>query len=451
LLKEPNLLKKANFLWSFFSSIKLSIALLFLIVVIFIVATLIPQQENTSKIIWMGDLYHSNVFYILMGLLSINLIICSINRLPLALKQYKTPHFPAPSGLFKNLPPNRIIFKDKKTEDASRVLETILASKFTSYKKTDIAQERLFYLEKGRFSVFGVYIVHLGVLIIIAGAIIGSFFGFEADVNLNEGEESNIVQLVKGKGTRQLGFSVRCDKFIVEFYDTGAPKTYRSDLSFIKDGQVMYKGSSLVNHPVTFDGLRFYQSSYGISEESKAILSYRNANTESEEITVAQGTTFDLSLQKAKATVLRVEGDMMHYGPAVKLNIEANKKNIQFWVFQHIDNIAADNPGLFTKVPMFNPGLFQPLVFSLNRMEPQYYSGLRVVRDPGVPFVLAGAIMLLAGMMIIFFIAHERIWVLIEQESKGIKISAAGRSHRNNEILQRQIDILCMKINKEMT
>jgi cytochrome c biogenesis protein len=451
LLKEPNLLKKANFLWSFFSSVKLSIALLFFIVFIFIVATLIPPQEDTSKIFWMNDLYHSNIFYILMGLLSVNLIVCSLNRLPVSIRQYKAPHFPAPSGLFENLPHNRIIFTDKNMEDAGRIVESFLASKFSSYKKTDIEKKRLFCLKQGRFSVFGVYIVHLGVLIIITGAVIGSVFGFEADVNLNEGEESNIVQLAKGRGARQLDFSVRCDKFIVDFYDTGAPKTYRSDLSFIKDGHVISNGFTLVNHPVTFDGLRFYQSSYGMSEESKAVLSYRNADAESEEITAMPGQTFDLPVQKAKATVLRVEGDMMQYGPAVKLNIEANNKNIQFWVFQHIDDIAADNPGLFSKVPLFNPGIFKPLVFSLKRMEPQYYTGLRVVRDPGVPFVLAGAIMLLAGMITIFFTSYQRIWVLIEQETDRIKISIAGRSHRNNEILQRRIDDLCMKINQEMT
>ncbi len=445
------MLKKANFLWTFFSSIKLSIVLLLCMVIIFIVATLIPQQEDTSKIIWMNDLYHSNIFYILMGLLSVNLIVCSLNRLPVSMRQYKASRVPFPSGLFKNLPPDRIILTDKKMEDASRVVESFLMSKFSSYKKTDMEKKRLLYIYKGRFSIFGVYIVHLGVLIIIAGAVFGSIFGFEADVNLSEGEDSNIVQLAKGRGTRQLDFSVRCDKFTVDFYDTGAPKTYRSDLSFIKDGRVISRGSTLVNHPVTFDGLRFYQSSYGMSEESNAVLSYKNAKAESEEITVVPGQTFDLPAQKAKATILRVEGDMMQYGPAVKLNIEANKKNIQFWVFQHIDDIVVDNPGLFTKVPMFNPGLFPPLVFSLKRMEPQYYTGLRVVRDPGVPFVLAGGIMLLAGMMIIFFISHQRIGVLIEQESKGIKISAAGRSHRNNEILQRRIDDLCMKINKEMT
>jgi cytochrome c biogenesis protein len=288
-------------------------------------------------------------------------------------------------------------------------------------------------------------------LIIIAGAVAGSISGFESDLNLSEGEESNIVQLAKGIDTRQLDFSVRCDKFIVEYYDTGAPKTYRSDLSFIKNGQVIHRGSVLVNHPVTFEGLRFYQSSYGLSKESKAALIYKNAGIESSEIMVTQGKTFDLPVQKARATVLRVEEDIMQFGPAVKLNIEKNKRNIQFWVFQHIEDIVAANPGLFSEVSLFNPGLFKPLVFSLKSIERQYYTGLHIVRDPGVPFVLAGGIFLIAGMIIIFFVAHQRVWVLVEKEPEGVRISVAGRSNRYNEALQRQMDDLCMKIGREIT
>ena len=186
------------------------------------------------------------------------------------------------------------MFNDKKMEDVSRAVESSLVSKFNSLKKTDMGKERLFYRERGHFSIFGVYVVHLGVLIIIAGAVVGSIFGFDAGINLSEGQESNIVQLAKDRGTRQLDFSVRCDKFTVEFYNTGAPKTYRSDLSFIKNGQVIRQGSVLVNHPLSFNGLRFYQSSYGLSEESKAALTYKSAGIESPEILVTQGETFDL-------------------------------------------------------------------------------------------------------------------------------------------------------------
>jgi ResB protein required for cytochrome c biosynthesis len=308
----------------------------------------------------------------------------------------------------------------------------------------------VFYGERGRFSLFGVYAVHLSILLMIAGAVIGSIFGLQADINIKEGETVNVVNLAEGKGIHQLDFSVRCDKFIAEFYENGAPKTYRSDLSFIKNGQVAYRGSLLVNHPITFEGLRFYQSSYSTSPEIKAIITYTISHKKSREIVLAAGDTLDLPESKAKAVVLRVEENIMELGPAVKLRITSPQKDVQFWVFKNIDEIKTANPGLLSQVPIFNPGLFRPLVFSLNRIEQQYYTGLRVVSDPGVLLVAVGGALMVAGLMIVFFWSHQRFWVRMEQEGAKIRISVAGRSNRNSAILQRQIDNLCKRINMEL-
>lgn len=420
-------------------------------VILFVFATVIPQQNLAPEFAWLADIYHSKIFYLLTAVFSVNLIVCSINRWPFTMKQFKARCFPAPSGLFENLPEERVIFTDKKMEDVERVIASTLSSPISRIKRTDTEKGLLCCRERGRFSLLGVYIVHLGILVIITGGVIGSIMGFEADMNLSEGVESNIAQLAGGKGTRQLDFSVRCDKFVMELYDTGAPKTYRSDLSFIKSGQVIHQGNLLVNHPIKFEGIRFYQASYGLAEAGRAVVAFKNAGTESPQIPVQAGETFDLPVQNAKATVLRVEENMMQMGPAVKLNIATDKGNMQLWVFQHIKEIAEVNPGLFSEVPMFDPGLFQPLVFSLKRTEKQYYTGLRVVKDPGVPFVLAGGLMLLGGIIMIFFFAHQRVWVLINHEPEGIKISLAGRGNRHQEALQRQIDDLCIKLKRELT
>jgi cytochrome c biogenesis protein len=89
-------------------------------------------------------------------------------------------------------------------------------------------------------------------------------------------------------------------------------------------------------------------------------------------------------------------------------------------------------------------------VFSLNRIEQQYYTGLHIVRDPGVPLVAVGAALMVAGLMIVFFWSQQRFWVRMEQEEAKIRISVAGRSNRNNAILQRQIDNLCKRIGQEL-
>jgi cytochrome c biogenesis protein len=456
--------KKSNPLWSFFSSVKLTIVLLALIVLVFIIATFLPQQEAAQEFVQqlspgaakvllffrLSDLYHSPLFYALMGLLSFNLIICSTNRFPALLKQYKAPYFPEPAGIFDNLPQNQIIIADKEKATVSPIIESCLKAKYGTVRKIDTKKGHVFYGERGRFSLFGVYAVHLSILMIIAGAIIGSILGLAADINIKEGESVNVVNLAEGKGIHQLDFSVRCDKFIVEFYENGAPKTYRSDLSFIKNGQVTHRGSLLVNHPITFEGLRFYQSNYGTSPEIKAVIAYTISRKKSSGIVLAAGDTFDLPENKAKAVVLRVEENIMELGPAVKLRITSPQKDIQFWVFKNIDEIKAANPGLLSQVPIFNPGLFKPLVFSLNRIEQQYYTGLRVVSDPGVPLVAVGGALMVAGLMIIFFWSHQRFWVRMEQEGAKIRISVAGRSNRNSAILLRQIDNLCRRISMEI-
>ena len=455
---------KNNSLWSFFSSVKLTITLLALIVLVFIAATFLPVHDvaqtfadqlspGSAKIFFFShwsDLYHSLLFYFLMALLSLNLIICSINRLPALWRQYQASPFPEPAGTFDDLPQNRIISEDKTIIKIKSIIESRLKQNYGSCKEAATERGSVFYAQRGRFSLSGVYIIHLSILMMIAGAIIGSIFGLDADITIKEGETVNVANLTKGNGIQQLDFSVRCDKFIVEFYEDGTPKTYRSDLSFIKNGQVEKQGALLVNHPLTFDKFRFYQSSYGVAPEIKVIVTYKNAGKKSGSMALAAGDTFDLPEGAARGFVMRVEENMMQWGPAVKLRIISPKKDIQFWVFQQLDKLLAMKPNLLIEAPMFNPGLFAPFVFSVDRVEQTYYTGLHLVRDPGVSFVALGGLLMIAGMIIVFFMSYQQFWVWIEQEGAKISIKIFGRSNRNNLQLQNKIDYLREQINQEL-
>lgn len=455
---------KNNSLWSLFSSIKLTNTLLVLIVLVFIAATILPPYNvvetfvrqlspgaaEVSLFFQLSDLYHSPLFYLLMILLSLNLIICSINRFPTLWKKYKAPHFPEPVGSFDNLPQSLIVTEAKEISKIKLIIKSCLKKKYRSSEESDTERRHIFYAERGRFSLFGIYIVHLSILMMITGAIIGSIFCLEADINIKEGETVNVANLTKGKGIYKLDFSVRCDKFVVEFYEDGTPKTYRSDLSFIKNGQVERRGSLFVNHPLTFEGFRFYQSSYGIAPESKAIVTYTIAGNKGGSIGFAAGDTFDLPEGKARGFVMRVEENIMEMGPAVKLRIISPKKDVQFWVFQQIDQILAVKPNLFTETPMFNPGLFKPFVFSIDRVEQTYYTGLHLVRDPGFSLVAPGGLLMIVGLIIVFFMSYQQFWVRVEKEGAKISISIVARSNRNDQLLQKKIDYLCRQINEEL-
>ena len=81
-------------------------------------------------------------------------------------------------------------------------------------------------------------------------------------LNLNEGQTSNIVELRDGT-TRTLPFAIRCDAAGQENYKDGTPKKWWSKLAVVEDGRDVQKKEIVVNDPLLYSGVRFYQSSYG--------------------------------------------------------------------------------------------------------------------------------------------------------------------------------------------
>ncbi|GAB4029934.1 MAG: hypothetical protein Fur0012_05050 [Elusimicrobiota bacterium] len=78
---------------------------------------------------------------------------------------------------------------------------------------------------KTRFPVY-FYLVHWGILIIIAGFVLSSFYAFQGDILLLKGQESNIAQGVDG--VYKLPFRIRLDSFSIEYYLTPEPEIYVS-------------------------------------------------------------------------------------------------------------------------------------------------------------------------------------------------------------------------------
>ena len=279
--------------------------------------------------------------------------------------------------------------------------------------------------------------IHAGVLVIILGAVIGSILGFDGNVNIPEGGSADRIELRGGKGIMDLGFSVMCDKFSVEFYDSGMPKLYKSDLSFLRDGQIQARGSLMVNHPLEFGGISFYQSSYG-AVPGEAVLKITNKG-EKLVRRARQGERFMIDGGKAQVEILRIEGNLMRMGPAVKVGITAGDRALSFWVFKFIDAIEEQNPMISKQVPQFNPGLYKPYLFTLEGVETSYYTGLKVTRDPGVPVVGAGAFLLVAGFLLTFFSSHQQVFVRVDRRHGKTRVCIAGRCNRDPVKLDREI------------
>ncbi|MGV8803884.1 MAG: cytochrome c biogenesis protein ResB [Polaromonas sp.] len=100
---------------------------------------------------------------------------------------------------------------------------------------------------------------------------------FRANLLVSEGTQSSTALLTQPGGVllQELPFAVELKKFIVEYYSTGMPKLFASDI-IIHDKATGEKTEARVevNHPASYKGVEIYQSSFddgGSSVTLKAV------------------------------------------------------------------------------------------------------------------------------------------------------------------------------------
>jgi cytochrome c biogenesis protein len=140
--------------------------------------------------------------------------------------------------------------------------------------------------------------------------------------------------------------------------------------------------------------------------------------------------------------IVRIEKNFMSMGPAVLIHIQNPEGTMRVWVFKRIEKIRDRIPGLFKKVPTFNPGRYKPYYFKLNRIESNYYTGLQLSHDPGVVIVAIGSFVVILGLFITFFSSHKRLWVRVDDQEGKSRISVGATSNKDPVGLKREIGYL---------
>jgi cytochrome c biogenesis protein len=453
-------------LWKAFASVNLTLLMLILLAITSIFGTLIPQQERALEFahrlspglvtflesLQVFDLYHSYWFRFLIGALALNLIVCSLDRFPSSLRLFRSSPTPERSKPFENLPSHRMISANRNMSEVMPEVIRALRGKFRKLEKKEVEKAAYVYAEKGRHSYFGVYLVHFSVLLILVGGIVGSFFGFEAFVTITEGDTAQTVTLRKSEVAQELPFGVRCDRFVVEFYENGAPKEYRSDLAFIVDGKVAMQGALLVNHPLSFMGITFYQSTYGTIAGNNILLSVAKENSsEKTPYQMKIGEPVQLPGTAAQFQAVEARSDFMRMGPAVHIAVKPSQgEEVHFWVFQNQEMIKKRFPGMLERFPKMNPRAFEPYTFFLEKIEAKHYTGLQVNRDPGVDLVYGGFCLMVLGLIVTFFVSHRRVWIQISGEKKKVSVKVAGRANKNQPGFEKELDELAEKLRRSL-
>jgi len=426
-------------LWDGLTSIRLALLTLFLLAVGGLIGTLLPQgqpwefyQERfgqlPAQIYWrlgLHDIYRSPLFLSVIGLLSLNLTACSLKRLPEVLRLLRSR--PAPEA-YKKLPQRLQLNLSRQDAASLQNLESRLSRSLGRPTVVVGEQETTWHLfRRGRWGRLGPYLIHLSIIVIISGAMIGNIWGFQGQLELLEGETGNILTLNDPPGRKPLDFGVRLDRFQVSFYPNGTPQEFRSDLTFIKDGQEVRQAICRVNDPVTFEDITFYQSTYQARPRGAVTLQVTlDDKTYTLEAPLRQ--RLNLPDDKGMVIVWRLESNISGLGPAVQLAYrpEGGGHPLLFWVLADSSLRQPPQPG--------------PHIFRVENLDLTYSSGLLVKYDPGVYVVYAGFILLLPGFWLAFFVPRQRWAVAVRSRGKGsCSITVYGVGDRQKYAFQQRL------------
>lgn len=467
---KPKTAPVINRVLDFLSSVRFGVVLLCILVLLSLIGMLIVQQNvngfdgffasltPAEKLVYgsLGffDIYHSWYFNFLLLVLSLNIVLASIDRFPGAWSFIKNPKLDASRKWLSGQKQNAAIETrgaDEKTI-AAKVVETF-NSNGLSAKITEKKGKLYVFGESGKWNRLGAYIVHVFLLTLFLGHFVALQTGFDADVRMMPGQTTSEIQLIEFNLDKQeryavaLPFSIDCTDIEQKLIDPNGSIEVANTLDWrtqIKINDPQY-GETVadvsLNKPFEYRGYRFFQAS---------AITLGSARTMTLELTPQNGgEPFQVNLRRNGSANLS-DGTKIDYeaffpdfvlnqgkpdtrsadynNPAAILNITTptgERKTAYAFGNKMPDNIPIGAPvaGYKWRMKSFEKS---PLAHVLS-----------IKYDPFNAAFIAwyiGGFGLVASLGFVFFISHRRLWALIEPKENDVyEIVLGGNTNRNEQ------------------
>lgn len=465
-------------IWNFFSSVKVGVSIIVVLLVAAAIGTILPQAQyvnvpvrNDATIkayyadvygeigkiyhfLGFHDLYGSIWFIVLVGMLAISLIVASLDRfVPLYRSLKKQRVLRHQSFMNKQ----RIYAEGPAPADALQKAEEKL--KELKYKVS--VDKNGLLAEKGRFSRWGPYVNHIGLIIFLFGVMLRMMPGFYVDETLwiREGETRAIPEAP--------GYFLESENFTLETY-TGegeeekfeeaidrvgtVAKNYQTDIVLYQAPEESLPGATdemekvkehaiQVNQPLKFDGYAVYQMDFRQNE--------------------LRAMTFDLTNKETEESLGTMTVDLVN--PEKSYDMGNDTRVDLLGYYPDFSGFEEGEPQTATPVPN-NPGflvrMFTPetpdgevsFIVIQNTIEPlgdnQYkltfqgaetrdVSGLTIRKDKTLPILGLGGLIFMIGVAQGMYFNHRRFW--IQQQADG-SVILAGHTNKNWFGLKKDLD-----------
>ncbi|MGA8440996.1 MAG: cytochrome c biogenesis protein ResB [Candidatus Sulfotelmatobacter sp.] len=451
--------------WQTLGAIKTGVILLILVVILSAAGTVIlqrpatdvdemqraysPQMLRLLDGLGLTDVFHAWWFTLLLSLVSLSIISASIQRFPNAWRFFSRP-YKSPDDSFRKALPHHKLIPIKDEEAALSVAQDVLQK--AGFRPERIVRKNSFSLfgERNRISEMAVYIVHASLLLIFLGGIADALYGWRGFVTLTRGQQTSQVDPQKGS-RRILPFAIRCDGAGQENYADGSPKRWWSDLSVLKDGQVIQRKQIVVNDPLVYHGIRFYQASYGRTGKiDRLVLNATPRDGQApKDLMIGLNETLpldaDTTVRLAEFIPDYVVGDGQVYArsndlenPAAHLVVESKKSGqaINVWL---------------PPIPGLEQNASSPYSFEGKDIQMAYFTGLEVSHEPGQWAVWAGVVVMGLGLALVFYFVHVRVWAVPVRDARGqLKLWIGGTANKNKDVFEQRFRELVEQVEAEL-
>ncbi|ASN05476.1 cytochrome c biogenesis protein ResB [Virgibacillus necropolis] len=450
-------------IWNFFSSVKVGVWLIVLTLIASAIGTIFPQEqyipanavsrdpaiyyESTYGIfgqiyyqLGFYDLYSSWWYMLLVALIGISLVICSIDRFVPLYKALKTQKAKRHETFLNR---QRLYSQSENITDDEKQ-QIIDSLKKQHYK---VRNEKGHILaEKGRFSRWGPYVNHIGLIIVLIAAILRMTTPMYIDeyMWLREGEQ----QVIPGTHGE---YYAENKNFILETYDKDnerfkeaikkegvVAKNFETELVIYKEKAESVTGaepklekikedSIKLNHPLKFGGYTLYQAGYQKNEFTS--MSFKIHETDDPDETALGTFTIDLTEPKSEYNLdngFRIEIDQyypeyyMDNGEPRSESKYARNPAFVFFIYPpNSDEPEVSFVGIRKNIDATGENDYK---LGLQDFELRDVSGITVRRDYTLPLFVIGAIIFMIGVIQGMYWHHRRIWI---HPKKGSLLMAA--------------------------
>ena len=404
----------------FLSSMGFAVALLILLAAACALCSLVEQGltreayaarygEGTASVIMalqVNDAYHSVWFIALSGFLCLNLILCSVIRFSAFLRRYRIERNPV----------SAVMTDGNLGEAETGTPERVFAALGMANPEKCTLEDGREVLAAGKNSigVWGAWICHIGVLMLIAGFALGQ-------ITLQE----SVIWGVPGdtRILEETGLEITIDDFRTETREDASIAQYVTDI-IVRDPATgrTEKTSVKVNHPAEAGGFRLYQNNTGTAVSAAVI---RDGKVTQRKTLLAQQTMTESVLG------LEAQPEYAFYFAGIRTMREEGQEDQILYVLD-----------------LYRGGVFQQSYYFVGdgsvtvgddevTFTPRIFTLLVARRDRFALLALAGGIITLLGLALAFLIQPKMLWAIRADNGNW---TIRGQCRKGQALMREQLE-----------